>query len=1699
MRGRGVVFVQILLVIALSPVYATQAPDSCATSVPLVKFEQVCTTSDGFNCIIRLPAVDIVESPEYPDEISRFVLQDILPDDYPEEPVLPIVSGLFRIPPQSAISIDILDAEYTTYSDITTESFFNEVNFSLSFAEDSPDRWLPEEIVDATSPAIMHDFRVAGLHLSPVQVNPARHEVRIYSDITIAVHYYGVDDRNQLTTWPTTLSETFLPFYRQLSDWDDAELDEYRVVRGSVQVVSTNEALTLMEDWITWKKQRGWDLAFLTPEDVLSWTSNDIRTELQARWNAAEVPFDYIVIVGDATGSFVVPPGTGFGDHAYGLLAGDDFLLDCAIGRISVENASELVIYTNKVLSYEKHPYLDNQQWFTRGSVSATSSASGISTIYTGRYVRNLMLSAGYTQVDTAWYTQGTQFWINHQDIMHLNNGVSLYHHRGYQDTGLNPEEINELANDFMTPMVIDLTCRTGDWLGDGISEAWMRAGTASVPRGAIAAMGMHEGSTHTRFNNALAGGAWFSILQQKNPSVGQAGIGAKFNMYTSFCGHQDEMVHNFATWCNIMGDPTVYLWTGSPKTMLLFADSTIAHGQNGYHVTLYDPMSSEPVENAWVTMSSEVGDSVFVVSKNQTNAGGQCWLDLNGCVANELKLFITAQHYLPYEMDVSVQEVAQSIVFADVVVVDNGQNGTTGNSNGIAEAGETIGLLFELENRSDMQQNQIEISVTTDDPYIAGISGTGTLQSIQPRSSAFVNGVVLVELSPATPDGWNAYYRITINADLSETTDIIPLEIQSFKLALIQAQALNDSGNVISPGETGILQCLVANVGNSSALDPVNLVLHSDDPFISIGHNVGVMTSLAPSQTAMTSQFEISIHPEAFKGHRGNLYLTALSTNNMLDTLYFDVTIGEVDADDPIGPDLYGHYAFDNTDTLYYEEYAPDFTWIEINPDLHEHLFLGENLCLQDTVDNQDTAVVIQLPFPVRYYGETYSEMTIAVNGFVAMGNQADMPLQRNWTIPSPLGPSAMIAPYWDERKTDDESGIFYYHDAWNGRIIVEWYRVLDAAMHNPCTFELILYQQPEPDSTWTNDNDILFQYRTMNHSQGNGADVYYFTTGIENQTQDDGLQLAYWNSYTPGMPPVENGRAVLFTTNVMRIMGSIEGTISSTLNEAPIEGALVVTDDGQASACTNANGYYCLERVVAGRVDLEVFHDCFNSKYIENIAVDMDEPTEVNISLYSPDLLITPPVVIDTIHTDEDHTLSINLYNPGDGLLEYDAGIRFQGENEGMQFQRIVEELPTDDNDLDDMASPWDWAYSFSLSEQETRNRGLVFDGRFFWVTGSNGLDVNVPNQLYQYDRYGAFIRSFDQPVGENMRSDPGIYGLTSDGDFLYGVDGGWLYRIDKKWELEEGNWQVGSIAAIDSFETPVNPARYLAYDPDSDLFWMGDYGIDIYAVNRQGSIIAQYPQDFFPRGASWFAEDPDGFNLYFICQANGSNQTSIVKMNPENGDAVEIYSFIAPAGNVHPSGIDISGQWNPLVWVIATIIDCGEEDGLQVWTLSDNLPFFTIEQANGVVIPGTASILLFNVDGSLLNQGVYRFYTYFKHNACSAHNNWAYFTIVAPDTVTQAITVAAQPVEWEFSGVYPNPFNPTTTIAFSLKQNSPVHATLYDILGREVATVIDEIRPSGHHQVAFDGSNLASGMYFLHFQAGPLQETRKLLLLK
>jgi hypothetical protein len=88
---------------------------------------------------------------------------------------------------------------------------------------------------------------------------------------------------------------------------------------------------------------------------------------------------------------------------------------------------------------------------------------------------------------------------------------------------------------------------------------------------------------------------------------------------------------------------------------------------------------------------------------------------------------------------------------------------------------------------------------------------------------------------------------------------------------------------------------------------------------------------------------------------------------------------------------------------------------------------------------------------------------------------------------------------------------------------------------------------------------------------------------------------------------------------------------------------------------------------------------------------------------------------------------------------------------------------------------------------------------------------------------------------------------------------------------------------------------------------------------------------------------------------------------------------------------------------------------------------------------------------------------------------------------------------PAVYALSQNYPNPFNPSTLIQFALPVSGQTSLKVYNLLGQEVATLVNDVRAAGTHTVKFDAGHLSSGVYFFRVQSGSFAAVKRMMLLK
>jgi hypothetical protein len=263
-----------------------------------------------------------------------------------------------------------------------------------------------------------------------------------------------------------------------------------------------------------------------------------------------------------------------------------------------------------------------------------------------------------------------------------------------------------------------------------------------------------------------------------------------------------------------------------------------------------------------------------------------------------------------------------------------------------------------------------------------------------------------------------------------------------------------------------------------------------------------------------------------------------------------------------------------------------------------------------------------------------------------------------------------------------------------------------------------------------------------------------------------------------------------------------------------------------------------------------------------------------------------------------------------------------------------------------------------------------------------------------------------------------------------------------------------------------------RYTTASISTDKY-AGNYALklqtDIYAGHGDGyGTINSLP----PNGT-------EGAQPAFPISARHTTLNGYYKFTPVNGDSCQFFVMLYKHGYV--------GSPDPQYPLIGVGALCKSAS----FTYA---PFtVTINYFDSYTIPDSAWISLSAYKG-------WNFSTNMEYYPLG--NSTLYVDNLSFDTFATSVSKDQTdeiPGKYELSQNYPNPFNPSTSISFNLLSKSFVSLKIFDLLGREVATVVSDNLSAGNHTQQWNANGMPSGVYFYRLQAGSFSETKKLVLLR
>ncbi|MCK4672884.1 hypothetical protein KAT67_02755, partial [candidate division WOR-3 bacterium] len=644
-----------------------------------------------------------------------------------------------------------------------------------------------------------------------------------------------------------------------------------------------------------WKHKKGMRTKVVKLSDIGS-DSTQIKNYITDAYNNWQIRPEFLLLVGAPNYLPFFPFGSyNYSDNYYTDIEGD-IHNDILSGRLTVHNTTEAQTVVNKILLYERTPYMDDSLWFINACLIVredyNNPNSGDDSIYWSDITQasNLMTQAGYNTIDTLSSMLGN----NASDIIQsVNAGRAFVLYRG-QGVGnwWSPFDVNPdaTANGAKLPIVLSITCRTiGTSSNPATAEKWLLTGTPTAPKGGagyFATTRTTSGAAHLR--SAVSKGFFNALFVDSVRTFGEACEGGRQNVYHIY--NSSSEYRGFTT----LGDPEMNIWTAIPKSVNVSHISSLSVDDESLGVLV--ELNSTPLESALVCIMLDT----VVYQHGYTADNGKITFYFDSLIPGEMNLTVTGNNILPYETTIPI--IATDIY---LTYCGNTINDSLANNNGIPESGETILLRTIIKNIGGSTAQNVIVTLSTDNTLISIIDSVVSFGNIYSQDSSFGSSPFVFSISPFYPGG--------------DTVD--------FNLLMSDA-----------------------------------------------------------STNTWTSNFSIIIN--SFSG--------------------------------ATGPDQYGYYIYDDTDTL--SGNAPEFDWFEIAPP-------GPGTIVSEITNEDADTVTLPLPFTFTYYGEDYNTIGVCSNGFTEFPTSTYRFGDFNTGIPDPAGPRAMLAPFWDDLNPAEAGDIYQYY----------------------------------------------------------------------------------------------------------------------------------------------------------------------------------------------------------------------------------------------------------------------------------------------------------------------------------------------------------------------------------------------------------------------------------------------------------------------------------------------------------------------------------------------------------------------------------------------------------------------------------------------------------------------------------------------
>ena len=600
---------------------------------------------------------------------------------------------------------------------------------------------------------------------------------------------------------------------------------------------------------------------------------------------------------------------------------------------------------------------------------------------------------------------------------------------------------------------------------------------------------------------------------------------------------------------------------------------------------------------------------------------------------------------------------------------------------------------------------------------------------------------------------------------------------------------------------------------------------------------------------------------------------------------------------------------------------------------------------------------------------------------------------------------------------------------------------------------FQVILYDQ-STRTTPTGDGAILFQYEGIEQFNGGNQETPFATVGISSPDGTSGITYTVSDTYPVTSAPLEDERAILFTTAPREMHGILSGIVTDAATGQAIPEA-TISIPKLHTILTDENGNWRIDNAWAETpFKVNCHRQGYNDTTVTDLILVEDGEMEFNFSLLHPEFSTNRDVVELDMKPDTTVNRHFFVRNRGNGTLKLFIDTRLAG-----------------------VDNPDSWSIRRQLNLERNDARGVAYIGNNFYVTGS---DEEGNNFVSVYSVEGNLVNTFAVPGDLNV----GMKDLAWDGELLWGAVGDTVFGYTTDGELQR------------RFTAWDGPIQALAWDGDREVLWVSKYAGGLHGYDRDGNESATIPTgNLVIHGLAYWSYDPDGYSIYLIHNPNHGRQV-VHKINPDTGTAMMVRE-LTPENGGPPGGAFISSEFDDDSWVFMTVTHADDGDRIDIYQLHDRTDWFAVQPASHSIAPRSQEpfAVTFNTDdltyGERLDGEIV-----IHHNATEITSIVGVRLNVVGIEDSQTPDV---PAEFGIHSIYPNPFNDMTTVKFDMDRSSTASINIYDVEGRFVCNIYDDTAMVGRNSVVWNAEGLPSGVYLMRIESLGRARTTKLALLR